>query len=69
MLPLLSALSVAKKAYQFKESRKNGGGEKFESKPKKPMTATGKLRLFIALPVIITSSFRSFACTLAASLT
>jgi hypothetical protein len=54
MLPLLSALSLAKKAYQFKESRKNGGGEKYESKPKKPMTATGKLRLFIALPVIIT---------------
>jgi hypothetical protein len=54
MLPLLSALSLAKKAYQFKESRKNGGGESFESKPKKPMTATGKLRLFIALHVIIT---------------
>ena len=54
MLPLLSVLSLAKKAYQFKESRKDGGGEKFESKPKKPMTATGKLRLFIALPVILT---------------
>jgi hypothetical protein len=54
MLPLLSALSLAKKAYQFKESRKNGGGEKSESETKKPMTVTGKLRLFIALPVIIT---------------
>lgn len=55
MLPLLSVLSLAKKAYQFKQSRKDGAnGEKFESKPKKPMTATGKLRLFIALPVIIT---------------
>ena len=55
MLPLLSVLSLAKKAYQFKQSRKDGAdGEKFDSKPKKPMTATGKLRLFIALPVIIT---------------
>ena len=55
MLPLLSVLSLAKKAYQFKQSRNDGAnGEKFESKPKKPMTATGKLRLFIALPVIIT---------------
>ena len=54
MLPLLSVLSLAKKAYQFKESRKDGGGEKFESKPKKPMTANGKLRLFIALPVVLT---------------
>jgi hypothetical protein len=54
MLPLLSVLSLAKKAYQLKESRKDGGGEKFESKPKKPMTAAGKLRLFIALPVILT---------------
>lgn len=69
MLPLPSVLSLAKKAYQFKESRKDGGGEKFESKPKKPMTATGKLRLFIALPVIITgiASILSILCVYAGS--
>lgn len=53
MLPLFSVLSLAKKAYSFRESRKNGG--EGESKPKKPMSATGKLRLFLALPVIITA--------------
>lgn len=56
MLPLLSVLTLAKKAYKFRESRKNGGeGEYKESKPKKPMSAKGKLRLFVALPVIITA--------------
>lgn len=53
MLPLFSVLSLAKKAYNFRESRKNGG--EGESKPKKPMSATGKLRLFLGLPVIITA--------------
>lgn len=56
MLPPLSALTLAKKAYKFRESRKNGGeGEYKESKPKKPMSAKGKLRLFVALPVVITA--------------
>jgi hypothetical protein len=57
MLPFLSVLSLAKKAYNFKQSRKDvAGGEKVftESKPKTPMTAIGKLRLFIALPIILT---------------
>lgn len=54
MLPLLSVLSIAKKAYNFRESRKNGGDGEKESKPRKPMTASGKLRLFIALPLILT---------------
>lgn len=54
MLPLLSVLSLAKKAYNFREARKEGGGKEFrESKPKTPMTAIGKLRLFIALPLIL----------------
>jgi hypothetical protein len=42
MLPLLSALSLGKKAFNVYESRKNGG--EGESKQKKPMSATGKLR-------------------------
>jgi hypothetical protein len=55
MLPLLSVLSLAKRAYNFCEARKNGGEKDFtESKPKMPMTATGKLRLFIVLPLILT---------------
>jgi hypothetical protein len=53
MLPLLSALSLGKKAFNVYESRKNGG--EGESKQKKPMSATGKLRLFLGLPVIITA--------------
>jgi ElaB/YqjD/DUF883 family membrane-anchored ribosome-binding protein len=53
MLPLLSALSLGKKAFNVYESRKNGG--ECESKQKKPMSATGKLRLFLGLPVIITA--------------
>jgi hypothetical protein len=53
MLPLLSALSLGKKAFNVNESRKNGG--EGESKQKKPMSATGKLRLFLGLPVIITA--------------
>jgi hypothetical protein len=53
MLPLLSALSLGKKAYKFCESRKNGG--EGESKQKQPTSATGKFRLFLGLPVIITA--------------
>ena len=53
MLPLLSVLSLAKKAYNFRESHKNGG--EGESKPKTPMSATGKLRLLLGLPVILTA--------------
>jgi ElaB/YqjD/DUF883 family membrane-anchored ribosome-binding protein len=53
MLPLLSALSLGKKAFNVYESRNNGG--EGESKQKKPMSATGKLRLFFGLPVIITA--------------
>ena len=53
MLPLLSVLSLAKKAYNFRESRKNG--YEGESKTKTPMSATGKLRLFLGLPVVITA--------------
>jgi hypothetical protein len=56
MLPLLSALSLGKKAYKFAESRKNGGSEgESQHKQKKPMSATGKLRLFLGLPVILTA--------------
>jgi hypothetical protein len=53
MLPLLSALSLVNKAYNFREDRKNGGEDK--SKQKKPISATGKLRLFLGLPIIITA--------------
>jgi hypothetical protein len=57
MLPLLSALSLGKKAYNFAQSRKDGGeGESNNHKQqKKPMSATGKLRLFLGLPVILTA--------------
>jgi hypothetical protein len=57
MLPFLSVLSLAKKAYNFKQSRNNvAGGEKaFTESKKTPMTAIGKLRLFIALPIILTA--------------
>ena len=56
MLPLLSALSLGKKAYKFAESRKNGGSEgESQHKQKKPMSATGKLRLFLGIPVILTA--------------
>jgi ElaB/YqjD/DUF883 family membrane-anchored ribosome-binding protein len=54
MLPLLSALSLGKKALNVYESRKNGG-EGGSKQQKKPMSATGKLRLFLGLPVIITA--------------
>lgn len=52
MLPLASVLTLARKAYKFREARKDGG-EKVAT-PKKPMSSAAKLRLFIALPLIIT---------------
>jgi hypothetical protein len=55
MLPLLSALSLGKKAYNFAQSRKDGGEGESNHKQKKPMSATGKLRLFLGLPVILTA--------------
>jgi hypothetical protein len=71
MLPLLSALSLGKKAYNFAQSRKDGGeGESNNHKQqKKPMSATGKLRLFLGLPVILTAIalLRSVLCVYAGS--
>lgn len=51
MVAFLPLLKVAQKAYSFRQSRKNDGTE---TKVKKPMSSKGKVRLFAALPVIIT---------------
>lgn len=52
MLPLASVLTLARKAYKFREARKDGG-EKAKV-PRKPMSPGLKLRLLIALPLTIT---------------
>lgn len=53
MLPYLTVLKLAKKAYNYRESRKNGDVD-IEAKPKRPMSANGKLRLAAVLPITIT---------------
>ncbi|KAM0721839.1 hypothetical protein Q7P37_002764 [Cladosporium fusiforme] len=51
MVALIPLLTLAKKAYNFRQSRKNGNGE---TKEKKPMSPKGKIRLFAVLPIVIT---------------
>lgn len=52
MIPLLSALSILSTAKGFLKDRKNGGEK--ESMTKQPMTASGKLRLVLIVPLILT---------------
>lgn len=51
MVAWLAIFKIAQKAYNYREGRKNGDAE---TKVKKPMSSKGKLRLFAALPVILT---------------
>ncbi|KAK6443655.1 hypothetical protein LTR95_000482 [Oleoguttula sp. CCFEE 5521] len=52
--PVLAALSLGKRALNIVNARRNGN-DQLPTKAQKPMTGTGKVRLFLALPFILTA--------------